>query len=1056
MGEPLLSRKKRQSYMDSQGNMQNCRVNSVLIVAKQNISDPQKRKYNLFNRDMLSEIERLENIVFEVNAEVYSEKSGDGGQYYYEDRDGTNGLCTKQPTGKCGGFNLRVMRTLVPSSVSDPLSLLFSSIPGVALTYPHYFTFDLSQFFGGVETVDNAHNGRVERVEAIREVYCINEYQVDWFMRTFQVWTEWEKQFDNAMRNFHSPYFEIYWVAEYQKQEEQRLLISNMLPKIGATFFALMLWCSAGALMVDAVRSKPWAGVIGVTATMCANVAAFGVCLWLNPTFSPILMAVPLLTLAIGLDDMFIILEAWSRTSPTLPVEERMMLSMNVGGTSIFITFVINLLDFVIGNYTPYPIINKLSVYSCAAMVLDFCCQMTIFCSCLSLFGGSEPTNRHSCCCCVRVPDRATAFIRAIQTQQGPGNMKIVCCAGGLSQTKRRGKSPEKIRLTGTDSDELENGPIHEAIATFLSSFLLRTPARICSICLFFAYITLSLWSVTQMQTGLKPERIYRESSNLFDYTYQQRVLFTRYSHEIQLVLNNEVDYSNSKVQLQLMECISKIESSGYFWGREETSFWLRDFLAWLTTLENGALNGTQCCENVSEMLVQMQRYPDGFLMQGTYGLHAKDIRMDLNATKILKSRIRMRAKDMTGPDRQMAMMTTIRRIVDEYQPDFDMAAYTGDFLLYDQFLSAVPASLYYSSITLMVTLGVAIMMIPHPVCIFWVGVFVVSILVGIVGLMRLWSMDLDSVSLINLLIAISLSSDFVAHATYIFLVTNPAEIPDSKYAKRRQKDKKIQDKHLTAPEIRLKKATFLIDEVSGAAIPAAIGTTLSILAMSTSDAYIFITFFRILFLTVCLSLLHAIVFVPTILSFFGPTSSGVGIMSMKQTNTDFASSSSNSFTAAAGQKLSSTVTTVDTLDSQHPSKTKHNFSRIRSESSLSASSTDSTDPVQIVAFRRRRNPAFYGGLGMYQGGMEGDYSTATWQPDESRATEYFLPATVRAVPVDRRPRLHDGNEWRRRLHLATTARPRRPHTARIAFARGLSRHQSETSILETRHKFHV
>ena len=154
-------------------------------------------------------------------------------------------------------------------------------------------------------------------------------------LKNAQVWIEWEREFDRVLRRFHSDYVDIYWITELQKHSEQDELIDDMLPKIVATFIALMIWCTVGAVKHDAVRSKPWAGFIGVFATMTATMAGFGFCLWLNSSFSPVLMAVPLLTLAIGLDDMFIILEAWSRTSVKDPVEERMMLAMKHGGFKI-------------------------------------------------------------------------------------------------------------------------------------------------------------------------------------------------------------------------------------------------------------------------------------------------------------------------------------------------------------------------------------------------------------------------------------------------------------------------------------------------------------------------------------------------------------------------------------------------------------------------------------------------------------------------------------------------------------------------------------------------
>ena len=301
----------------------------------------------------------------------------------------------------------------------------------------------------------------------------------------------------------------------------------------------------------------------------------------------------------------------------------------------------------------------------------------------------------------------------------------------------------------------------------------------------FVIYIALSVWSMSYLSVGMKPERIFRQNSNLYDYMYYQRQWFSDYLPEVVVVINKELDYSDHKVQDQLLKYVGEVEESGFFWGRDETSFWLRDYLDWYNLVVQQG-NET-CCANVSQILDDFQYYPDGFLMTEPYGKHGKDLRIDENGTKIYKSRIRFRAMKATDPERQMEMMLTIRRISDLYEAVFNLTVYSSDFLLYDQFLTAVPATIYYSGITLAVTVAVALFMVPHVFSIIWVGVSVVSILVGIVGFMRLWDMDLDSVTLINLLIAITLSADFVTHAAYIFLVEFPKEKPGEPPMKKNQ-----------------------------------------------------------------------------------------------------------------------------------------------------------------------------------------------------------------------------------------------------------------------------
>ena len=992
-------RRKREAYLDPEGRYQNCRINSLLIVAKRNKTDRDGKSYNLFNREMLEEIERLESEIFQTYAIVSDGK--DGGKFYYQSQPGMdNGICTRQPTGECGGFNLRVMKSMFPSSSNNPLDIIFSKIPGLGLTYPHYMNYDLSQFFGRVETVDNEHNGLVKHIGAIREVYCANEYQSDWFKRHNKVWKNWEWAFDETIRKFSSPYFDVYWMAEYQKQAEQDFLIKDMLPKVGVTFIALMLWCTVGALMNDAVRSKPWAGIIGVFATLLGCVAGFGICLWITPRFWPIIMAVPLLTLAIGLDDMFILLEAWSHTNPALPVEERIMLSMNVGGTSIVITFFINMLDFFIGNYTPYPLIQALSKYAIATMVLDFFFQMTIFCAGLSLFGKNEDDNRHACCCCLKLPTRKELLQKNSTNLRNVKAFDLLCCAGGVP----------KDEISTDDNADDETWEFHEKISKFISSNLTKLSFRIFAICTFFLYLSASIYSITQMQIGLKPERIYRRSSNLFDYAYFHRSLFTAYSNEIMVVVHNAIDYSDPEIQRNFVNFLNKVHETGYFWGEEETKCWIVDFIKWAQVNDIDL----RSMKSNRDIIERLRQYPGGFLASAnpktftSYSSHAKDIRIAANGTVIRKSRFRFRARNMTGPDRQIGMMTSMRKLIDRYRPQIHMFAYTADFQMYDQYLTAVPATLYYCGMTLGCTFVVALFMIPHPACLFWVGVFVSSVLVGIIGQMRFWDMDLDSVSLINLLIAISFCSDLIAHPVYIFLIT-----PVPKTAK--------DGKRIFEPEARLIKARALIEEVSAAAVPACVGTTLSVIAMSTSDAYIFQAFFRIMFLSVVLSVFHALVFVPAFLSFIGPSTSGLQSI---RGNHPAGSEENESETTS----VTTTRSSVNLINEHEPPKVQKTIDKKvvqkRDQEIMRHQRTQHTQTDQrLIGFvPHRPAPSCHGGAGLrmfYGPRRVWDHHIAEnyggrhvgGGDDGDKSDDNYLPATIRAIPVRSSRRRDDGGE---------------------------------------------
>ncbi|KAJ8966936.1 hypothetical protein NQ314_003213 [Rhamnusium bicolor] len=74
----------------------------------------------------------------------------------------------------------------------------------------------------------------------------------------------------------------------------------------------------------------------------------------------------------------------------------------------------------------------------------------------------------------------------------------------------------------------------------------------------------------------------------------------------------------------------------------------------------------------------------------------------------------------------------------------------------------------------------VSFIFIPNILCAFWVALSIISIEAGVVGYMALWSVNLDSISMINLIMCIGFSVDFTAHICYAYM-SSSAKTPDDK-----------------------------------------------------------------------------------------------------------------------------------------------------------------------------------------------------------------------------------------------------------------------------------
>ena len=127
----------------------------------------------------------------------------------------------------------------------------------------------------------------------------------------------------------------------------------------------------------------------------------------------------------------------------------------------------------------------------------------------------------------------------------------------------------------------------------------------------------------------------------------------------------------------------------------------------------------------------------------------------------------------------------------------------------------------------------------------FLITLVVFFCLVDILGLMYALNIAIDSVSVINIVLAIGLSVDYSAHVGHCFMT------------------KGGNDKN--------KRSTEALADVGAAVLNGAISTFLAVAVLLFSSSYVFRTLSQQLALTVVLGALHGLIFLPVLLSLFGP-----------------------------------------------------------------------------------------------------------------------------------------------------------------------------------------
>lgn len=125
-------------------------------------------------------------------------------------------------------------------------------------------------------------------------------------------------------------------------------------------------------------------------------------------------------------------------------------------------------------------------------------------------------------------------------------------------------------------------------------------------------------------------------------------------------------------------------------------------------------------------------------------------------------------------------------------------------------------------------------------------------------ALLTFWDVTLNSVTIVNVVIAIGLSVDYSAHIGHAYLTIDPPANHDD-------------GRPLSDAEKRVLKARGALGAMGPSVFHGAFSTLLAIITLSPSKSYIFKMFFKMWFGIIIFGVSNGFILLPILLSFCGP-----------------------------------------------------------------------------------------------------------------------------------------------------------------------------------------
>ncbi|EAS36030.2 niemann-Pick C type protein family [Coccidioides immitis RS] len=605
------------------------------------------------------------------------------------------------------------------------------------------------------------------------------------------------------------------------------------------------------------VQSKFTLGIIGILIVLMSVSASVGLFAALGVKVTLIIAEViPFLVLAVGVDNIFLIVHEFERVNLSHPEEEldeRIAKALGRMGPSILLSAATETIAFAMGVFVGMPAVKNFAIYAAGAVFINALLQVTMFISLLCLNQRRVESLRVDCFPCLTV---RKATVTAI-----PGSQPF---------------------------DHGEEGIIDWFIRRIYAPKLLSKPARGLVLLVFSGLFAAGLALLPTMKLGLDqriaiPSDSYLISyfNDLYDYFdtgppvyfVTRGVNVTERHHQQQLCgrFSTCDDFSLGFV----LEQESKRSNVSYISGAAAS--WIDDFFYWLNPQKDCCVEDGKICfeDRQPPWNISLSGMPEGaeFVHYAKKWIHSPTTASCplggrapySNALVIDSKHITTNASHFRSshtPLRSQAdfinAYASARRIANDISSrhDIDVFPYSKFYIFFDQYMSVVrlTATLLGSAITIIFL--VTSLLLGSLATGAVVTVTVIMMIVDIMGTMAVAGVSLNAVSLVNLIICVGIGIEFCAHVARAFMFPS-ASLLEKAQSKFRQRTARA-----WAALVNVGGSVF-----SGITLTKLVGVC--VLAFTRSKIFE-IYYFRVWLALIIFAATHGLIFLPVALSFFG------------------------------------------------------------------------------------------------------------------------------------------------------------------------------------------